>query len=479
MTESSQIKVKHRAVLIARGNELSEFTALLKELDVPIDVRRGGMPTLDDVSGAAIAVVLGRRLVEGGTPNLARWPRTIAVVDGSSKTLVAHLARMGVALVIRRPIHPRTLRLLLLHEIYRGPERRTRKRTLIGHVVRAGSGLFKQRATLLELSPTGARIEMLNPPKVGGNLNIVIGKDLTLGKPLKLQTRVKRCIRSSANKAGGEHEIGVALVDPVGNAKAIRAILDRFVSGPASWNGKLAATETPRPTSDSDQHTAESPPIEAFDPSESARRLPPSISAAARAPAAPTTPAETPRRIEAVSTDPDFESNFTSETNSADISSDASDSFDRRSDPRVPYDKRVVALGDEAARVLVGRDLSQGGMRIARNESVEIGDVLRIALHSGTEAKPLIVLANVLRDDGEDGTVLTFQNLSNKQRDQLDQVLANSSPIHARSDDASDCDDGGEAIVLGEVLETIDSEEAIEAHLDSIFDTGEPVEHSW
>ena len=52
-----------------------------------------------------------------------------------------------------------------------------------------------------------------------------------------------------------------------------------------------------------------------------------------------------------------------------------------------------MALGEEAARVLVGRDLSQGGMRIAANDAVGLGDVLRLALHCGTELEPVVVMA--------------------------------------------------------------------------------------
>ncbi len=40
-----------------------------------------------------------------------------------------------------------------------------------------------------------------------------------------------------------------------------------------------------------------------------------------------------------------------------------------------------MALGEEAARGLVGRDLSQGGMRLAAKDAVDLGDVLRVALH--------------------------------------------------------------------------------------------------
>ena len=69
------------------------------------------------------------------------------------------------------------------------------------------------------------------------------------------------------------------------------------------------------------------------------------------------------------------------------------DGSERRRETRIPYERRVVALGEEAARVLVGRDLSQGGMRLAAKDAVDLGDVLRLALHCGTELEPVVVMA--------------------------------------------------------------------------------------
>ena len=246
MTQSSSEQVNERAIVIQRGDELSEFVRLLEDLAVPTEIwTEERLPSPNQIEGAGLVIVPGMRLTDANTPNLSLLPRTVAVVDGGSKTLVAHINRLGAALVVRRPIHPRTLRLLLLHEIYRGPERRKKKRTLIGHPIKAGAGLIKGRATLLDLSPGGARIEVPAAPKVGGKLTILLGKDLTLGKPIKLQAKVTRCIRPSGENGRAEAEIGVQLIEPQRHAKTLRAILDRFAHGPAEWSGKVAAKPKP------------------------------------------------------------------------------------------------------------------------------------------------------------------------------------------------------------------------------------------
>ena len=121
---------------------------------------------------------------------------------------------------------------------------------------------------------------------------------------------------------------------------------------------------------------------------------------------------------------------------------------DRRQSGRVPYAQRVVALGEQAARVVVGRDLCFGGMRIAANPAFTVGDVLRIALHAGTETEPLVVLAGVERDDGDDGLVLAFAELTGGQRDRLEKILSASSAIQS----PGDFTDEVESLIVGELL---------------------------
>jgi hypothetical protein len=170
---------------------------------------------------------------------------------------------------------------------------------------------------------------------------------------------------------------------------------------------------------------------------------------------------------------------------------------DRRQETRIPYDQRIVALGEEAARVLVGRDLSRGGMRIAATPSVAIGDVLRVALHSGAQTEPIVITARALRDDGEDGLILSFDDLSPTQAEQLEKIIECGLPVHASSEEFQDPDITNPSIVVAEMIETLSSNETndgrpgkslddvlcanvesdaeIDAHLDSVFDTGESI----
>ena len=68
---------------------------------------------------------------------------------------------------------------------------------------------------------------------------------------------------------------------------------------------------------------------------------------------------------------------------------------ERREEPRYSIDRRIIALGVEAARVLIGRDISLTGMRVESHELVDVGDELRLALHVRARSEPLVVQARV------------------------------------------------------------------------------------
>ncbi|HEB88696.1 MAG TPA: hypothetical protein ENI85_03915 [Deltaproteobacteria bacterium] len=496
MNQSTATCEGHHVLLLQQEREFAEFADVLSDLAVPTEIRRGRLPEPTEIDDACLVIASGKRLLRGGTPDLRAWPRTFAVIDDGSKTLVSQLNRIGVAMVIRRPIHPRALRLLLLHEIYRGPERRDRKRVLIGHPIRIGAGLFKSRAILLELSPSGARVEMAHPPPVGSEVRLLIGRDLTRGRPIRLRGRVVRSLRSRSEDAACRGEAGLRILDPKRHAEAIRSLLDRFALGPAPWKtarndhpigcGKPCSTDreaNPDPprsllpargaeregTLEPQPRPSPTPPIGA--PPESAASAGPTGSRPAPA-AFPETPS--PGRSEARE-EPGSE---TSGPRQSEPSEDPIDlpgcegTGERRHDPRIAYDERFVALGQEASRVLVGRDLSAGGMRIARNPAVAIGDVLRVALHDGTDADPLIVLARAHRDDGEAGLVLVFENPSPLQCERIAKIIAAGTPLHATGEASEHDRDGPASVFVAEMIERVhrEGDPEIDEFLDTVFE---------
>ena len=88
--------------------------------------------------------------------------------------------------------------------------------------------------------------------------------------------------------------------------------------------------------------------------------------------------------------------------------------------------------------MLMGRDLSRGGMRVDPNPLLAVGMKLQLAVHAETREMPLILNAVVDRDDGERGLVLRFCDLSAELSRYLDYVI-HALPLVIDDDDDEGC----------------------------------------
>jgi hypothetical protein len=98
--------------------------------------------------------------------------------------------------------------------------------------------------------------------------------------------------------------------------------------------------------------------------------------------------------------------------------------IDRRRTPRKLYKQSLLAQGAGRTHAIIGRDLSSGGMRVDGDANLEVGAKLRLALYGQAGVAPIIVQAVVVRDDGDDGLGLRFENVSDAARWQLEQLVA-------------------------------------------------------
>jgi hypothetical protein len=119
---------------------------------------------------------------------------------------------------------------------------------------------------------------------------------------------------------------------------------------------------------------------------------------------------------------------------------------DRRESARLPFARRVIAVGEDAPRVLIGRDLSLGGMRVEPGAPLAPGQRLRLALHVRAGEIPLVVDAEVVRSD-DAGTGLRFAALSDASRSYLGKMLSALPALSAPLDGG-----GEERRVLAEVV---------------------------
>jgi hypothetical protein len=98
---------------------------------------------------------------------------------------------------------------------------------------------------------------------------------------------------------------------------------------------------------------------------------------------------------------------------------------ERRASSRVPYARRVIARGAGAPLVMLGRDLSSTGIRVATRRALAIGDTLQLALHLG-DGIPLVVRADVVRAVGDGEWALAFRALDPAQRARVEAEIGGS-----------------------------------------------------
>jgi hypothetical protein len=85
---------------------------------------------------------------------------------------------------------------------------------------------------------------------------------------------------------------------------------------------------------------------------------------------------------------------------------------------------------------------------------VDLGETLRIALHARPDDMPLVVRAEVVRDDGEQGRVLSFRDVDARQRGRLDEIISASAPMIEGSLFDARCEPRpSESLVIAEMLD--------------------------
>jgi len=363
--------VQRPAVFVVHDGELAELSRVVAGLGVELH-ERVGPPTEPDRAWSW-DLVLGspRRLIEldGG---IGRPAARIAALAGDSRTVRAMLARSGIRLLVRLPVHPAALRLLVLHALYRGPERRRTPRASIGAAVRIRSGLRRRTAILADLSARGCRIITTEQLPQGHRLSLAIPAELAGGRPLSLCGVASRVTETDPRMPGVQTVVVLFEGISARDGRRLAEVVAAHAASPA-----LCPPDAGIPLADP--------------------------TAWPDRPTLPATPGELPVD---------------------ELEAPEPASGERRKSRRRAFVDPVLALDAAAARVLLGRDLSAGGMRIEPEPELRVGDELRLALHLGVRSDPLVVAARVDRDDGAQGFVLVFHDLDPAARGELDRMLS-------------------------------------------------------
>jgi hypothetical protein len=349
-------------ILLLHDGELADIAALLAELGAATTERRGAPAPQDVETGWRVVIASARRALELPAAVLRGSAFRIAVLDGESRSVRALLKRSSFELVVRRPVHPSALRLLLLHALYRGPEKRRTPRVSVGAPVYFRAGLRRHRAILAEISERGCRLLSSRRLSLGQTITVQIPASLAGGRAFSLKGLVVRLLPAQIGAPG------VLTLDFESVRPALRVRLRELVSthsrGPSALEKADAPARAPRPAEPQAPAAPEAGPRELAAP-------------AAAPPSAPEREAETDEESEA---------------------------------PAPP--RRRVHLSSEASRVVMAHSLSREGMRAAFNPRLARCRELELALHLEAGAPPLRVRANVEPGEGESGPWLRFKDLS-------------------------------------------------------------------
>jgi hypothetical protein len=392
-------------MLVVDDGELNDIVALLDQMGLEFAHLRGSAIPTQVTPPTRVIVTTARRAM------LTKdWPRSspyrIAVVTEDSNTLRAMLRRVGFDLLLRRPIHEVALRLVILRALYVGEEKRREERVPIGLEISFRTTFRRKTALLADISQRGCRL-LGDPLTVGSRFTLPVPKELA-PDGLSLPCKVVRV--SARPDSEGRYEMGLAYENLSKEKLAeVRALMKR-VSEAAGMDdprvfGAKPAVRPAAPAPPVAAKPAPKPPV-GLRP-----KLPPLRALPVPAPVeAPENPA------------------------------------DRRLHPRGAFPKQVARLDAEAESVLLGRDLSVGGMRVEYNESLQVGDVVELAVYASAREEPLMVKARVSHDTG-DGLGLAFEGVDANVAARFERLVARLPSVEALQ--------GGESGALGSVVSRV------------------------
>ncbi len=392
------------SVLLLDDGELDDVQKMLEGLEVPFGRVRGGAIVRGTPPPKDLLIATPRRInvvkvdAEGG---MAEPPQRVVVVNEDSNTLRDHLRKVGFDYLVRRPVHPEALRLLILHCLYRGEEKRRDPRVAVGFEISFRAGLLNRKATLADLSVRGCRLLSHTRFEVGKRIKLQIPEALETGDPFSVSGRFIRVDFDPKAGDGGLYSGGVLFDRMTDTAReALEIIIEDRAQGPAMLRAPQQETPTPKE------------------------------GAADAGDAQPATPGEEP----SARVDIEVEVRIERDDDPSGSAVSAKAGEERRRNRRGAYEQTVPAFGNRALRVLVGRDLSVGGMRIERLPGLELGDRLHLAIYGNPGDPPFLIWGTVSRDDGERGMAMVFDPVEPDVGHQLEMLVGDLPAVESLHD---------------------------------------------
>lgn len=415
------------AILLIDDGELGSVADMLERLHVDYTRVRGGLieGELPPPTDLLIATPRRAAIVRRGSPAGASLGRPLRIVaaDEDSKAMRRMVRRMGFHLLVRRGAHPDVWRLLIERAMFDGDDRREEERLLVGANVSLtttpNAGTPNEPATLVDISNRGCRLRSPTWLAPGSRLSLEIALPEPEGGTLRVTGHLVRSTMNAGGSAGASCSAGMLFDEdqPLAERERLGRLLNDLSMGP----GVLTPVD---PQS--------LPECESLPECDSAV-IPGLTLDAETDPALPAGLAIGLRRAE--------------------------DGENRRNTPRGRFVRRLLARShadpSAAQHVLMGRDLSAGGMRIEPCEGVSTGHEFELAIYGPGEPHPFLVRASVERDEGEAGLALRFMRVSPEVARGLEKVVACLPDIESLEEGER----GGLGAVISEILSRTPIEE--------------------
>ena len=399
-------------ILLLDDGELDGVAELLESFGLCFTRLRGGEVGEDIPPPPDLLIATPRRapVVRRGSPPGARPGRPVRIiaVEEDSTAMRRMLRRMGFHLLVRLPCDEAIWRLLVRRALYQGDERRIDERVAVGSTVGVRGEHQDAQAILLDVSNRGCRLRSSSPFELGARLSVVLPERTTDGPPLGIEGQLVRV--AGERDPSGEPIYTAAMVFSASLSEeqqcGLGEVINKWSLGPQSVAGKDQAR----------------PPLPACQSS------------------------AIPGLTLDDETDPSIE---VGETVALELggSADERPGAERRVQPRGAFHTPISARTEGATQVLMGRDLSAGGMRIERLPDLRVGDHLRLALYGPSRGESFEVSATVIRDDGPEGLALGFDDLHGTNGEDLEKLVACLPDVESLEE--------GEAHGLGAVISEI------------------------
>jgi hypothetical protein len=407
-------------ILLLDDGELSCVAGVLDEMELPYRRVRGAEieETLPPPRDLLITTSRHVHAVRRGSPANGRSGRPIRIiaVHEDSTAMRRMLREMNFHLLVRLPSQSSIWRLLIHRAIYQGSERRIDTRVAVGSAVAVGADQPSDQVVLMDISNRGCRLLSRSALEMGATLKLALPERTTGGLPLELSGQLTRCHEELGEDGRPCHTAAMVFNERMSESDRTQlgTIINRWSMGPGSI----------------------------IQPQEATPSLPPQLSTAI------------PGLMLDEETDPAIRVGETVAIHVAagadkrEETGSAAD-LDRRSHSRGVYSGPVLAMEGPSRRVLMGRDLSAGGMRVESMTDLAVGDRFRIAIYGPSQEEPFLLDAVVIRDEGEAGLGLAFENVPEDVAEALEKLVACLPDVESLEDDEV-C---GLGAVISEILD--------------------------